>query len=281
VKQIFLAPKNTDITALMLETELMILRRRFERDIADNVATAEDWTQEFYPCTLSSRTIVYKGMLTPEQVGQYFKDLRNDSFETYLALVHSRFSTNTFPSWSRAQPMRMLCHNGEINTLKGNANWMRARESVIESPQLGAELTQQMLPVIDKSQSDSGSYDNVLEFLYHGSDRSLPECMLMMIPEPWQNDGNIDEDTKAFYRFYANVMEPWDGPAMIAFTNGDVIGATLDPMVCARRATTSWTARVTVWLTRSSCRRKLAASRISSQWKLLLSAAVSGRARSF
>jgi len=228
VKQIFLAPKNTDISALMLETELMILRRRFERDIADNVATAEDWTQEFYPCTLSSRTIVYKGMLTPEQVGQYFKDLRNESFETYLALVHSRFSTNTFPSWSRAQPMRMLCHNGEINTLKGNANWMQARESVIESPQLGAELTQQMLPVIDKSQSDSGSYDNVLEFLYHGSDRSLPECMLMMIPEPWQNDGQIDEDTKAFYRFYSNVMEPWDGPAMIAFTNGDVIGATLD-----------------------------------------------------
>ena len=122
----------------------------------------------------------------------------------------------------------MLCHNGEINTLKGNANWMGARESVIESPNLGAELTQQMLPVIDKSQSDSGSYDNVLEFLYHGSHRSLPECMLMMIPEPWQNDGNIDEDTKAFYRFYSNVMEPWDGPAMIAFTNGDIIGATLD-----------------------------------------------------
>ena len=123
---------------------------------------------------------------------------------------------------------RMLCHNGEINTLKGNANWMGARESVISSPKLGAELTQQMLPVIDKSQSDSGSYDNVLEFLYHGSHRSLPECMLMMIPEPWQNDGNIDEDTKAFYRFYSNVMEPWDGPAMIAFTNGDIIGATLD-----------------------------------------------------
>ena len=162
------------------------------------------------------------------QVRLYYADLRNEKFETYLALVHSRFSTNTFPSWSRAQPMRMLCHNGEINTLKGNANWMRARESVIVSPKLGAERTQQMMPVIDKNQSDSGSYDNVLEFLYHGSERSLQECMLMMIPEPWQNDGQIDPDTRAFYRFYANVMEPWDGPAMIAFTNGDVIGATLD-----------------------------------------------------
>jgi len=149
VKQLFVTPKNKELSASMLETELMILRRCFERDIADNVATQADWTQEFYPCTLSSRTIVYKGMLTPEQVGLYYKDLRNEKFVTYLALVHSRFSTNTFPSWSRAQPMRMLCHNGEINTLKGNKNWMGARESVIESPLLGAELTKQMLPVID------------------------------------------------------------------------------------------------------------------------------------
>mmetsp|Transcript_5396 Transcript_5396/g.10833 ORF Transcript_5396/g.10833 Transcript_5396/m.10833 type:complete len:2179 (-) Transcript_5396:728-7264(-) len=225
VMQLFLVPRKK-LEPLMLETELMILRRLFEREIADKFANEGE--TDFYPCTLSSRTIVYKGMLTPEQVREYYLDLQNESFETYLALVHSRFSTNTFPSWNRAQPMRMLCHNGEINTLKGNANWMSARESVIESPTLGAARTQQMLPVIDKNQSDSGSYDNVLEFLYHGSDRSLAECMLMMIPEPWQNDGTIAQERKDFYRFYSNVMEPWDGPAMIAFTNGDVIGATLD-----------------------------------------------------
>uniref|UniRef100_A0A7S4P9N1 glutamate synthase (NADH) n=1 Tax=Guillardia theta TaxID=55529 RepID=A0A7S4P9N1_GUITH len=228
VMQVFVAP-TAKLAPEVLETELMILRRVFEREIAEIfIDLGRDWTQEFYPCTLSSKTIVYKGMLTPEQVREYYLDLQNEKFETYLALVHSRFSTNTFPSWSRAQPMRMLCHNGEINTLKGNANWMSARESVILSPKLGKEKTQMMLPVIDKSQSDSGSYDNVLEFMYHGSNRTLAECMLMMIPEPWQNDGNIDEDTKAFYKFYSNVMEPWDGPAMIAFTNGDVIGATLD-----------------------------------------------------
>jgi len=225
VQQLFVAPK-TKMEPTMLDTELMILRRLFERDIAEKFA--KEGETDFYPCTLSSRTIVYKGMLTPEQVREYFVDLKNESFETYLALVHSRFSTNTFPSWNRAQPMRMLCHNGEINTLKGNKNWMSARESVIESPKLGKARTQDMLPVIDKAQSDSGSYDNVLEFLYHGSDRSLAECMLMMIPEPWQNDGTISQERKDFYRFYSNVMEPWDGPAMIAFTNGDVIGATLD-----------------------------------------------------
>lgn len=227
MEQIFVKPK-TAMDPKTLETELMILRRQFERDVTGTAGTEAIDTEDFYPCTLSSRTIVYKGMLTPEQVREYYSDLRDPRFETYLALVHSRFSTNTFPSWNRAQPMRMLCHNGEINTLKGNKNWMYARESNIESPKLGPERTQQMLPVIDKSQSDSGSYDNVLEFLYHGSDRSLAECMLMMIPEPWQNDGTIDEKRKAFYKYYSNVMEPWDGPAMIAFTNGDVIGATLD-----------------------------------------------------
>eukprot|EP00292_Cryptomonas_paramecium_P002170 CAMPEP_0113676986 /NCGR_PEP_ID=MMETSP0038_2-20120614/8990_1 /TAXON_ID=2898 /ORGANISM="Cryptomonas paramecium" /LENGTH=1610 /DNA_ID=CAMNT_0000594161 /DNA_START=19 /DNA_END=4848 /DNA_ORIENTATION=+ /assembly_acc=CAM_ASM_000170 len=229
--QLFVAPeKKLDPT--QLETELMILRRQFEREIRGN-RDAKQGTPtidetDFYPCTLSSKTIVYKGMLTPEQVREYYLDLQDPRFETFLALVHSRFSTNTFPSWNRAQPMRMLCHNGEINTLKGNANWMAARESVIVSPKLGPERTQQMLPVIDKSQSDSGSYDNVLEFLYHGSNRSLAECMLMMIPEPWQNDGVISEKRRDFYKYYSNVMEPWDGPAMIAFTNGDVIGATLD-----------------------------------------------------
>mmetsp|Transcript_68874 Transcript_68874/g.164315 ORF Transcript_68874/g.164315 Transcript_68874/m.164315 type:complete len:2206 (+) Transcript_68874:64-6681(+) len=227
VEQLFVASKDK-LTSRMLETELMILRRLFEREIADMHPPAAGTESDFYPVTLSNRTIVYKGMLTPEQVKEYFLDLQSPNFEAYLALVHSRFSTNTFPSWSRAQPMRMLCHNGEINTLKGNANWMAARESVIVSPKLGAERTKQMLPVIDKSQSDSGSYDNVLEFLYHGSNRELAECMLMMIPEPWQNDGQIKEANKDFYRFYSNVMEPWDGPAMIAFTNGDVIGATLD-----------------------------------------------------
>jgi len=227
MKQIFVAPKQK-MEAKRLETELMILRRLFEREIKGDSTGEPIDTADFYPCTLSSRTIVYKGMLTPEQVKEYYKDLQDPRFETFLALVHSRFSTNTFPSWNRAQPMRMLCHNGEINTLKGNANWMWARQSNIESPTLGPELTQQMLPVIDKSQSDSGSYDNVLEFLYHGSDRTLAECMLMMIPEPWQNDGTISESRKGFYKYYSNVMEPWDGPAMISFTNGDVIGATLD-----------------------------------------------------
>ena len=171
------------------------------------------------------------------QVRLYYADLRNEKFETYLALVHSRFSTNTFPSWSRAQPMRMLCHNGEINTLKGNANWMRARESVIVSPKLGAERTQQMMPVIDKNQSDSGSYDNVLEFLYHGSERSLQECMLMMIQHTsslYISPGRLracDESARREVERALSVRAQ-----SVCEAAGPCTGACLAPRLCAQRA---------------------------------------------
>jgi glutamate synthase (ferredoxin) len=180
----------------------------------------------FYVCSLSSRTIVYKGMLTTEQVAEYFSDLSDERLETALAVVHSRFSTNTFPSWERAHPYRYLIHNGEINTLRGNVNWMHARQALLESNLWGEDL-EKILPIVDARGSDSAMFDNVLEFLAL-SGRTLPHVMMMMVPEPWQNHDTMSDAKKAFYEYHSCLMEPWDGPASMGFTDGIRVGATLD-----------------------------------------------------
>jgi len=205
------------------ERELTRIRKVSEDEVA-GVLGAESG---FYINSLTSQTITYKGQLTPEQVSQYYLDLKDPTFISHLSLVHSRFSTNTFPSWERAQPIRMMCHNGEINTLRGNKNWMFSREGLMESDYYGPQ-TSQLLPATSDGMSDSGNFDSVLELLTKASDRSLPECMMMMIPEAWQDNINLSDTKKAFYEYNSSVMEPWDGPAMVAFTDGRYIGATLD-----------------------------------------------------
>ncbi|XP_064627288.1 uncharacterized protein LOC135487499 [Lineus longissimus] len=181
----------------------------------------------FYICSLSTTTIVYKGLLAPRQLFVYFKDLADPDFVTHLALIHSRFSTNTFPSWERAHPQRYLAHNGEINTLRGNVNAMKAREGVMKSSKFGDQL-KLLYPVIEKGMSDSGSFDNVLEFLVEASERTLPESMVTLVPEAWQNDPTMSKKKKAFYKWSSFVMEPWDGPALLTFSDGRYIGAILD-----------------------------------------------------
>ncbi|KAH9125252.1 hypothetical protein LEN26_003590 [Aphanomyces euteiches] len=202
------------------EKELMRLRK---------VSTNMNKASEMYVCSLSSQTLVYKGQLTPGQVMPYYADLQAPDFTSYMALVHSRFSTNTFPSWDRAQPYRVLCHNGEINTLRGNKNWMFARGSKAHSSYFGS-ATSSLLPVCSDDMSDSGNFDSALELLTKASscNRSLPETMMMMIPEAWQTNATMPEAKKAMYQFNSCMMEPWDGPAMVAFTNGKTVGASLD-----------------------------------------------------
>ncbi len=184
-----------------------------------------------YFASLSSATIVYKGMLTPPQLVQFYPDLSDPGYCSALALVHSRFSTNTFPSWPLSQPFRFVAHNGEINTIRGNRNWMRAREALLATdlirPDAAGRGIGRLLPVLDETASDSASFDACLELLQLGG-RSLPHAVLMMIPEPWENNAQMDPARRAFYRFHASLMEPWDGPALIAFTDGTLIGAVLD-----------------------------------------------------
>jgi len=209
--------------------------RTFERELyrLQKVATTEaeeaggDLAGKFYINSMSSQTITYKGQLTPAQVVPYFGDLSDPDFTTHMALVHSRFSTNTFPSWDRAQPIRMMCHNGEINTLRGNKNWMQSRGGLLESTYF-ADDTQSLLPATSDNMSDSGNFDAVLELNVKAGDKSLPETMMMMIPEAWQDNDSLSPAKKAFYQYNSCVMEPWDGPAMVAFTDGRYIGATLD-----------------------------------------------------
>jgi len=182
--------------------------------------------KEFYVPSMSARTIVYKGMLLAHQVGVYYRDLQDPQVVSALALVHQRFSTNTFPSWGLAHPFRMICHNGEINTLRGNVNWIRARQGAISSPILGRDL-EKLWPLIYEGQSDSASFDNALELLVM-SGYTVAHAMMMMIPEAWENHTLMDANRRAFYEYHAAMMEPWDGPAAIAFTDGRQIGATLD-----------------------------------------------------
>ena len=203
------------------ERQLYIIRKRAHLEI--RTAKADDF---WYCASLSCRTVIYKGMLMPEQVGKYFPDLRDPDLDTALALVHSRFSTNTFPSWERSHPYRYIAHNGEINTLRGNVNWMRARQALLESELFGDDL-KKILPIVNVNGSDSAMFDNVFELLVMGG-RSLPHAMMMMIPEPWAGHESMSDEKKAFYEYHSCLMEPWDGPASVAFTDGTMIGATLD-----------------------------------------------------
>jgi glutamate synthase (NADPH/NADH) large chain len=216
IRQIFIG-RNDDIQdTLTFERKLYIIRRRIENQLQNGL----------YVASLSSRTIVYKGMLTAEQVKGFYLDLADPAFASALALVHSRYSTNTFPSWERAHPYRYIIHNGEINTLRGNINWMHSRQSMIKREVFGEDLAK-ILPIINTDGSDSGMFDNCLEFLTLAG-RSLPHAMMMMIPEPWSNNDFMTEEKKAFYEFHSCLMEPWDGPAAIGFTDGVRVGAVLD-----------------------------------------------------
>lgn len=221
MKQVFVAssdgqcPDNFDL-------QVFILRKRATHALQVSVTG-----RRFYICSLSSRTIVYKGLFTSDQLWAFFPDLADPRFETYLALVHTRFSTNTFPSWERAHPLRMLAHNGEINTLRGNVNYMKAREGVMKSD-IYKEKLSSLYPVVEPNLSDSGSADCVLEFLVHAGKRSLPEAVMTMVPEAWQNDPTMPDDKRDYYHWASCIMEPWDGPALISFTDGRYIGAILD-----------------------------------------------------
>ena len=183
-------------------------------------------TSGYYPVSLSCRTVVYKGMFLADQLGAYYPDLHDADFESALALVHQRFSTNTFPTWSLAHPYRMICHNGEINTLRGNNNWMAARQASVASALYGEDINK-LWPISYEGQSDTACFDNALEFLVQGG-YSLAHAVMMMIPEAWAGNPLMDESRRAFYEYHAALMEPWDGPAAIAFTDGRQIGATLD-----------------------------------------------------
>ncbi|CAK3977868.1 glutamate synthase [NADPH] [Lecanosticta acicola] len=201
------------------ERQLFVLRKR-----ATHVIGLHNW---FYLCSLSNKNIVYKGQLSPVQVYDYYHDLVNVDYEGHFALVHSRFSTNTFPSWDRAQPLRWAAHNGEINTLRGNKNWMRAREGVLKSEFFGDEL-ESLYPIIEDGGSDSAAFDNVLELLVINGVLSLPEAVMLMVPEAWQGNDHIDGTKQAFYEWAACMMEPWDGPALFTFSDGRYCGANLD-----------------------------------------------------
>lgn len=223
VRQVFIGQQGSFGDELGFERKLYIIRKRAEQLIRYSDAEGGD---SFYFSSLSSKTIVYKGMLIPEQVDSYYVELQDPSVETAIALVHSRFSTNTFPSWERAHPYRYAIHNGEINTLRGNVNWMHARQALAETELFGEDM-HKVKPVIDHDGSDTAMFDNSLEFLYL-SGRSLPHAAMMMVPEPWANHESMSEEKKAFYEFHSTLMEPWDGPAAMAFTDGTQIGAFLD-----------------------------------------------------
>ena len=223
IRQVFIGRGQGLADDMAFERKLYVIRKRTYTEIR---CSTMDGAQYWYVCSLSSRTLVYKGMLLTEQVGRYFPDLRDPRMTTALALVHSRFSTNTFPSWGRSHPYRYIAHNGEINTLRGNINWMRAREALFASDAFGEDLPK-VLPIVDPNGSDSAMFDNVLELLVMAG-RSLPHAMMMMIPEPWANHESMSDEKKAFYEYHSCLMEPWDGPACIAFTDGVRIGASLD-----------------------------------------------------
>jgi glutamate synthase (ferredoxin) len=207
------------------ERTLYVIRKRIEHAV-DTLKINPLSRRFFYIVSLSANTLTYKGMLTARQLAPMFPDLQEPGLASALALVHQRFSTNTFPSWPLAHPYRLIAHNGEINTLRGNINWMRARQGLLASDLFGDDL-KKLLPVIREGGSDTATFDNVLELLVRAG-RSLPHAILMMIPEPWSGNEEMAPDRKAFYEYHASLMEPWDGPASIAFTDGTMIGAVLD-----------------------------------------------------
>ncbi len=225
MKMLFIGAGPAIRDTAALERQLYLIRKR-----ATHACRGMDMSQSnyFYICSLSTKVVIYKGQLTSSQVGEYFRaDLGDPEYTSHLALVHSRFSTNTFPSWDRAHPFRLMSHNGEINTLRGNINWMRAREGMFQSELFPGAAIEKIKPVIEPDGSDSANFDNCLEMLVH-TGRSLPHAVMMMIPEAWQNHESMDPRRRAFYEYHSCLMEPWDGPASVAFTDGDCIGAVLD-----------------------------------------------------
>jgi glutamate synthase (ferredoxin) len=223
VRQVFIGRADSIDDDLAFERKLYVIRRRAENAIRYAGLPGGDF---FYVPSMSCRTLIYKGMLTSRQVATFYPDLSDPLVESAIAVVHSRFSTNTFPSWGRAHPYRYLIHNGEINTLRGNENWMHARQGMLASKFFGEDL-KKVFPIIQEDGSDSAKFDNCLEFLAL-SGRSLPHAVMMMIPEPWENHESMDDKKRAFYDYHSCLMEPWDGPASIAFTDGTVVGAVLD-----------------------------------------------------
>ena len=223
IEQLFIAASG-DLQGDDFERQLYIIRKRASNQLRTDPTIEQ--AKLFYICSLSTKVIVYKGMLTGDQLMPFYPDLSDPDYTTHLAMVHSRFSTNTFPSWDRAQPLRFMSHNGEINTLRGNINWMTAREGKAKSPLFGDDI-KKLFPIMEPDCSDSGSFDNALEFLLMGG-RTLQEAIMMMVPEAWQKHETMPEDKRAFYEYHSCLMEPWDGPASIAFTDGKYIGAVLD-----------------------------------------------------
>ena len=212
--QVFVEASGVRLTGMALERMAFCLRKRAEHET------------DVYFGSLSGRTLLYKGMLTTAQLGTFYPDLADERVASALAVVHSRFSTNTFPSWPLAHPFRFIAHNGEINTVMGNRNWMRAREALLASDLIPGDLDR-LFPICTPGASDSASFDEVLELLHMGG-RTLPHAVLMMIPEAWENHQEMDPQRRAFYEFHASLMEPWDGPACVVFTDGSQIGAVLD-----------------------------------------------------
>ena len=222
VRQLFVARGAATVDQAALERKLFVIRKL----TTNRITELGESTKDYYAASLSSQTMIYKGMLLADQVGTYFRDLDDERLVSALALVHQRFSTNTFPRWSLAHPFRMIAHNGEINTVQGNINWMAARKKVMKSDLLGDDLAK-LWPLIGDGQSDSASFDNALELLVQGG-YSLAHAMMMLVPEAWAGNPLMDEKRRAFYEYHAALMEPWDGPAAICFTDGRQIGATLD-----------------------------------------------------
>jgi len=223
IEQLFVAaPDELDVETF--ERKIYLMRKKATHALRNDDSLSQ--ADMFYVCSLSPRVIIYKGMLAPDQVAAYYPDLQCKDYTSHLAMVHSRFSTNTFPSWDRAQPMRYMSHNGEINTLRGNINWMHAREGVAQTELFGDDI-KDLFPIVEPDVSDSGAFDNVLEFLLM-SGFSLQKSMMMMVPEAWQKDDLMSPEKKAFYEYNSAKMEPWDGPASIPFTDGRYIGAVLD-----------------------------------------------------
>ena len=224
IQQLFIERPDNCATEIDFERKLYVFRQFISKLLNDTIAGLNN---KFYFASLSCRTIIYKGMLTTMQVPGYFKDLFEENFTSALAIVHSRFSTNTFPEWKLAQPFRFIAHNGEINTVKGNSSWMQAQSALFSSKYFTQEELDMILPVCSLGQSDSAILDNAIELLYL-SGRSLPHVMMMLIPEAWDGNESMEDYKKDFYEYHAGLMEPWDGPASISFTDGKMIGATLD-----------------------------------------------------
>ena len=269
IRQVFVARSGDLADVVAFERKLCLIRRAAEKLVH---ASDIQGRGAFYVVSLSARTLVYKGMLKADQLDSYFPDLTELSVVSALALVHSRFSTNTFPSWSRAHPYRMVAHNGEINTLRGNVNWMSARESQLASPLFGDDI-KHLRPVVDQSGSDSAMFDNVLEALVMGG-RSLPHAVMMMIPEPWHKHKTMSPEKRAFYEYHSCLMEPWDGPAAVAFSDGVQSAACSIAMVCGRCATPSPRVAWWSWRPKPACwiflpprfRTRVASSRAACSW---------------